>query len=260
METSTATDSPTSAAIARETGFTHDAVASMMRSITRGGGRMAQFDHPEFGGAGQWMRGGMLMIGDFANHDLHARVARLCEAVAEAVASRPSREATGFIQRQTQAVGDAAHFDDQRAAGAWWPASLGVPDTSGLQDGMRYAWFADARRLVIDRDGVLTTYDTGDHRIAGVSQQQGARRTLEFASQGGPVDLADLPVVGPPTEPGAKAKVDGQQPSPVATTRSQVGSNLDPLQAIEMLAALHARGVLTDEEFAKKKEELLARI
>jgi hypothetical protein len=35
---------------------------------------MAQFSHPEFGGSGQWMRGGMSMIGDMFNSGLKSRV------------------------------------------------------------------------------------------------------------------------------------------------------------------------------------------
>jgi hypothetical protein len=35
---------------------------------------MAQFNHPEFAGSGQWMQGGMLMLGDMFNHALKGRV------------------------------------------------------------------------------------------------------------------------------------------------------------------------------------------
>jgi hypothetical protein len=31
---------------------------SMLQSVMDGNGTMAQFNHPEFGGAGQWMQGG----------------------------------------------------------------------------------------------------------------------------------------------------------------------------------------------------------
>ena len=44
--------------VANCTGFTEDAVTSMLFSVTAGRGSMAQFSHPEFGGSGQWMAGG----------------------------------------------------------------------------------------------------------------------------------------------------------------------------------------------------------
>ncbi len=78
----------------------------------------------------------------------------------------------------------------------WWPEELGQPATSGAQNGMRYAFFPERRRLLVERDGTRTTYDTGDHRIGGVSQQDGGARSLAFTSQHGPVRLEDLPKLG----------------------------------------------------------------
>jgi hypothetical protein len=70
---------------------------------------------------------------------------------------------------------------------------LGTPSTSGAQNGYRYAFFPGRRRLVIECDGQTTTYDTADHHIGGVSQQQaGDGRSLTFTGQDGPVRLDDL--------------------------------------------------------------------
>jgi hypothetical protein len=44
---------------------------------------MAQFRHPEFGGTGQWMRCGMIMIGEMFNNTLKARVEALCNDIAQ---------------------------------------------------------------------------------------------------------------------------------------------------------------------------------
>jgi hypothetical protein len=74
----------------------------------------------------------------------------------------------------------------------WWPPKLGQPSTSGSQNDMRYAFFPEKRRLLIEQDGKLATYDSADHLISGVSQQQSSGRDLAFASQTGAVDLADL--------------------------------------------------------------------
>lgn len=53
----------------------------------------------------------------------------------------------------------------------------------------------EQRRLIIDREGVLATYETGDHDIGGVSQADGASRSVEFSSQHGPVKCSELEVV-----------------------------------------------------------------
>jgi hypothetical protein len=80
---------------------------------------------------------------------------------------------------------------------AWWPEELGQPSSSGAQNGMRYAFFPNARRLLIEENGVTTTYDSGEHQISGVSQQDsGGSRSLTFSSQTGPVALNELKSVG----------------------------------------------------------------
>jgi hypothetical protein len=52
----------------------------------------------------------------------------------------------------------------------WWPDELGQPSSSGSQNNMRYAFFSEARRLLIEKQGNLTTYDSGDHQISGMQQ------------------------------------------------------------------------------------------
>ena len=57
---------------------------------------------------------------------------------------------------------------------------------------MRYAFFPQARRLVIDTAGDVAIYDTGNHDINGVSQQHGDATRLAFSSQDGEVRLETL--------------------------------------------------------------------
>jgi hypothetical protein len=62
--------------------------------------------------------------------------------------------------------------------------------------GMALGWFGPTtRRLVIDDQGAVSVYDTGNHRIFGVAQAQSSDRTLSFTSQDGLVRVADLPKV-----------------------------------------------------------------
>ena len=70
----------------------------------------------------------------------------------------------------------------------WWPEGLGQPASSGAQGETRYAFFPDARRLLVERDGTVTTYDSGDRRIGGVSQG-GRGQPPTFTDQDGPVRL-----------------------------------------------------------------------
>jgi hypothetical protein len=74
----------------------------------------------------------------------------------------------------------------------WWPEDLGEPGTSGSQNDVRYAFFPEPHRLAIEQDGKVTLYDTGDHQISGVSQQQGGSNSLAFTSQKGDVNIEEL--------------------------------------------------------------------
>jgi len=59
-------------------GFSTDAVTHMLFAVLNGNGTMAQFNHPEFAGSGQWMQGGMIMLGDMFNHGLKGSVDGIC--------------------------------------------------------------------------------------------------------------------------------------------------------------------------------------
>lgn len=54
-----------------------DAVIHLIIAVNNGGGTMAQFNSPELGGSGQWMKGGMTMVGDMFNHGLKMTVNNL---------------------------------------------------------------------------------------------------------------------------------------------------------------------------------------
>jgi hypothetical protein len=161
--------------IAKRHGFSTAAVRAMAEALRRGGGRMAQFNHPDLGGMGQWSAGGMVMIGDMFNNDLKARVDALAKDLADSTGPIP-----------------AAGEEHAGQTGPWWPDGLGTPSSSGAQNDMRYACFPDQRRLAVLRDGRVRVYDTGEHRITGFSQQQSGGQTLSFSSESGAVRLEDL--------------------------------------------------------------------
>ena len=161
-------------AIAQRHGFSADAARAVAEALRHGGGRMAQFNHPELGGMGQWSAAGMLMIGDMFNHALKARVDALC--------------------RDLVAMPAPAQSDEQRPEQTehWWPDGFGTPSATGAQNDMRYACFPDYHRLAVKQEGRVRVYDTGDHRIGGFSQQQSGSQSLSFSSQLGTVRLEDL--------------------------------------------------------------------
>ncbi len=83
-----------------------------------------------------------------------------------------------------------APIKPMKGAEPWWPKDLGQPSSSGGSNGLRYAFFPDKHRLLIDKDGKTTSYDSGDHEISGVQQSGGGMPS--FTSQNGTVALDEL--------------------------------------------------------------------
>jgi hypothetical protein len=206
--------------VARRHGFSSDAVLCMLLAVSAGYGNQAQFNHPEFGGMGQWSMGGMIMIGDMFNNYLKGRVDSLCRELSSLIQGQPLFQMPAQSQSQSQGGGGgggwqgqtggshqqqsngyggtgASLFVPNAASGNWWPADLGMAGSTGGQNNLRYAYFPAARRLAVDINGQVSVYDTGQHQIGGFSQQQSGDQSITFTSQFGLVRVADLPRINP---------------------------------------------------------------
>ena len=267
-------------------GFSREAATALWQALQRGQGRMAQFEHAELGGAGQWMAGGMTMLASMGDAALRARV----DALAATLAPYAERAAASVAATPPAASGRAR-------ADAW-----GAAAASGAQNDLKYAYYPEARRLVIEDAQGLQVYDTGMHQIQGVSQQSGQGVPC-FQTAHGAVELTQLRRVadtqdttGDGAPPAARARQleapderARSAPSPATPARAaepsagagsghlgaaqtrtaQVGADAgrdageraeQALRLLEPLARLHQAGVLSAEEFQAKKAELLARI
>jgi len=142
----------------------------------------------------------------------------------------------------------------------WYPQDLGMPSATGAQNNVRYAYFANSRRLAVDTGGEVWVYDTLNHQIGGFSQQQGGSDSLTFSSQFGPVSVATLPVVYRNGQPVAPAAPNTQSSPSYSLGGANPLPPADVYQAIEQLGNLKDKGILTDDEFSAKKAELLSRI
>jgi len=268
--------------VANRQGFSVDAALALLDSLMRGNGYQAQFNHPELGGMGQWSQGGMIMIGDMFNNNLKYRVDALCNDLGNLVRSQPLLQpATPSFQSQSQNGGGVSLFVPGGGSGSWWPSDLGSPGSTGSQNDLRYAYFPNARRLAIQQGGQVKVYDTGDHWVSGFSQQQGGDQSLTFTSQFGLVRVADLPQVFPQNASWQNPPPPAQDyaapapfvpapdlppapafstPTPPPATGFAPSTAPDVFAMIERLADLRQKNILTDEEFAAKKAELLSRL
>jgi hypothetical protein len=242
--------------IAQRHGLSREAVLTMLYAVNAGHGTMAQFSIPELGGSGQWMRGGMTMVGNMFDNALKARVDSLCG------------ELSHLLSATTVFPASPPGTPVRLASGKWWPAELGVPSATGGQNDARYAIFPSTRRLAIQLNGGMRVFDTGEHQIEGVQQQQGGRHgNVSFTSQFGTFDVSSLTELGaqqvadspaaasPPPSRSDQVPQSAPQPQPPGS-----GDPTTIIAAIESLAGLHERGILSDEEFATKKADLLGRL
>ncbi len=274
--------------IAQRYNFSSDAVFSMLQSVINGNGSMAQFSHPEFGGSGQWMRGGMIMLGDMFNNGLKNTVGNLCQELSNLIANQPGLIQTGSFQSQNQGTQQQSHFNDNftvnnqqqngfgptspvslfvpppaGSSGNWWPAGLQFPTSTGAQNNMRYAYFASIKRLAIDVNGHVSLYDTLDHQISGFSQQQSGGSSVTFTSQYGLIDINTLPLISidnVPVQPTIQSQTAAPYIPETPAYIQDASQAADIFEAIEKLATLKEKGILTDNEFSSKKAELLARL
>jgi hypothetical protein len=251
--------------LAQRYGVSTDAVTTLLFAVNAGNGSMAQFYHHELGGGGQWMRGGMTMVGDMFNHGLQATVSGLCSELSNLLNSQQ----VFLPQPQNTSGGYGNH---------WWPGDLGSPSSSGGQNDSRYAYFPQTQRLAIDRAGQVSVYNTLDHQIGGVQQQQGGYSgSLSFTSQFGTFTVDSLPLVSPapnqappPVQsqpyqepqqpPPAPYQQPAWSPAPPMASSGNPQSQDEILATLERLGDLQQKGILSEDEFRSKKAELLARL
>ena len=239
------------------------AVVHMLVAVNNGGGSMAQFNCPELGGSGQWMRGGMTMVGDMFNNGLKATVNNICSELSNILANN---QVFPVVPAGTP------------GSNQWWPSDLGSPFSSGAQNNIRYAVFPN--RLAVELNGKVSVYDTLNNNISGVSQQQGGNTSLTFSSQFGTIAVSSLPLIsGPGMAPAPQTNFAAPQsqtePKPTQSNGNNFSNNSnynsasnfsvpananDALELLGKLAKLRDAGALTDNEFNSKKAEILSRI
>ncbi|WP_147676068.1 SHOCT domain-containing protein [Algibacter pacificus] len=258
--------------VANRYGISVNAVTDLTQALMQSNGTMAQFNIPELGGGGQWMQGGMTMVGDMFNNQLKSTVDGLCIELSNLI------NQGGIQYKPLPKIQNQNGF--QSGSANWW-GDLGFPNSTGSQNGTSYAIFSNIGRLAIQQNGKVTVFDTLDNQIGGIGQQQGGNYSVTFTSQYGTVDLNTLPIVSggenkpmpqQQPEPINNNNVQQNQPEPMITEQAPVSTNSaninsnnnaleeDIFMKIEKLAALKNKEILSVEEFENKKAELLSRL
>ncbi len=164
--------------IAQKYKISSQTVEYLYEAIAKGKGTMAQFNLPELGGMGQWMKGGMTMVGDLFNNSLKAKVDQLCTELSTLYAIEGP-----LTKSEPKSVN-------------WWPDHFGHPTISGAQNDLSYAFFPSKRRLLVQLSGQIYVFNTLDHQVSGVSQKQGGGlQSIVFTSQKGKFRIDVLGII-----------------------------------------------------------------
>ena len=133
------------------------------------GGRQVQFNHPEFGGAGQWTPG-KPVVSDIFNKSLKNKVDQVCTELAT------------LLEQPAERSLSPDH------------AQYGNPFLKGVQNHVEYAYYPAARRLVVSDSRGRTVYDTASHQITGIAAIS-VTANLVFLTPMGTISTQDLKTV-----------------------------------------------------------------
>jgi hypothetical protein len=252
--------------VANKYGISANAVPDLTQRLMSSNGTMAQFNIPELGGGGQWMQGGMTMVGDMFNNQLKYTVDGLCVELSNLINQ-------GAIQYKP-----LPKIDNQQGgfSSNWW-GDLGFPNSTGSQNSTSYAIFNNINRLAIQENGKVIVFDTLDNNIGGVGQQQSGNYSVTFTSQYGTVNLDSLPIISggdniQKAQPIQNNEIQNNvvenivapiTEAPMQSVNNNINNSAfeeDIFGKIEKLAGLKDKGILSIEEFENKKSDLLNRL
>lgn len=279
------------AAAARQ-GFSPDAARAMLDALAAGRGTQAQFSHPELGGMGQWSRGGMIMIGDMFNNGLKARVDALATELSPLVgdagtfAAPPAGGVRGGSDWWPEGLGAPTSVGGQNDMRyAVFPGARRL----AVDRGGRVTLYDTGDHLIggasqqqgggqtLTFSSQFGTVSLDSLPVADGKAEPAAPKAEAAASPAARADApapwagaADTPSAPEPAARSSSAADAAASASSAAEPAAPASSGAaaspapasagDPLALLERLADLRGKGVISDEEFAAKKAELLARL
>ena len=126
---------------------------------------------------------GSVMVSRWNDHHLKARVDGLCCELVAVLRGSDTAAPAALTRPWNEAAAEGE---------SWWPATFGHATTAGSQNGIRYAYFPDKQRLLVQQGARVDAFDTAGYQIMGAGQQQGNSSTLMFATDRGSISTHEL--------------------------------------------------------------------
>lgn len=144
--------------------------------IQRTKGEEARFEIPELGGKCIWKPKQGAIVGNGFNDALNQRATDLCNEIAQLLRSEdPERDETTILSALDETVAVSPVIPEAQILGAWWPSHLGEkPALLGNAGTMRYAYFVEKDRLVIQNNLRNRLFDTTGYIVTSVAAGRSA--------------------------------------------------------------------------------------
>jgi hypothetical protein len=162
------------AVMAEAFAVSEESIAILAGALLRGKGDIARFNIPELGGQGIWKKGQGAVIGNGFDDNLNQQATELCEAIQEALYSEANRSTL-----EVQGVTDTSDMmpvsiqpDGKEVS--WWPKAFGKADIQGETDTLRYAYFSEHHRLIVQTNQRTRFFDTTGFHIHSIGSVGGA--------------------------------------------------------------------------------------
>lgn len=143
-------------------------IETLALQIQRSQGADVEFDIPELGGKGIWKRDNSVKIGNGFNKELNNRATELCKDIEALLQDDQRREETTFISKLEDTTG-LMPASIQPSSKTWWPERYGLkPTFTGTAGSLRFAYFKEKNRLVIQHNLRNRIFDTTGYEISDI--------------------------------------------------------------------------------------------
>ena len=149
-------------------------IRKLASELEKTAGQSVRFDIEEIGGKGSWRLHEIASVGNGKNADLNEAVTELCTDISEKIREElyDEDDEPTIVSRSRQKVTLDETIESMEAAikaSVWWDARYGAdPEKAGNVSGMKFAYFAQHRRLILRQGLRNRIFDTGNYNVQDI--------------------------------------------------------------------------------------------
>jgi hypothetical protein len=160
--------------MAQKYGLPGAIIRKLASELEKTAGQSVRFDIEAIGGKGSWQLHETASVGNGKNADLNDAVTELCveisEKIREDIYDEDEAPTIVSLSRQKVTLDDTIEsLAEVLKPGAWWDMRYGAePEKTGSVSGMKFAYFAQHRRLILRQGLRIRIFDTEKYNVQDV--------------------------------------------------------------------------------------------